>query len=171
MCVISNCNGSQCSRCGECCAMCIPITRKEEKHIREYIKNNNITPENLFTEESMYSSCCFYDRKNKCCKIYPVRPNICRSFKCNRNEEELEKEKIKNHKIAYWNHIGDDGEIKHFTSFDLLFYNDPEPIIQLLYREFCDKNGNMTMESFERMKNMMRKVGLEELAEALHAEE
>lgn len=34
-----------CSRCGECCAACLPITRKEEKSIKEYIAKNSIEPE------------------------------------------------------------------------------------------------------------------------------
>ena len=36
----------KCSKCGNCCSSLIPITRKEEKRIREYIKkivlNQNI---------------------------------------------------------------------------------------------------------------------------------
>lgn len=34
-----------CSRCGECCAATLPITKTEEKKIKEYISKNNIEPE------------------------------------------------------------------------------------------------------------------------------
>ena len=92
-----NCNNycdscGNCTRCGECCAACLPITRKEEKRIKEYVKQNNIEPEFFQTEKDINLNCCFYDRTNKICKIYEVRPNICRSFKCNRNIFKLDKE-------------------------------------------------------------------------------
>ena len=74
-----------CTRCGQCCAAMLPITRKEEKNIRDYIQKNNIEPEFFQKSNDMNLQCCFYDRTNKICKIYEVRPNICRTFKCNRN--------------------------------------------------------------------------------------
>ena len=91
-----------CSRCGECCAAALPITKAEEKRIKEYISKNNIEPEFFQNDESINLQCCFYDRTNKTCKIYEVRPSICRTYKCNKSIEEIEKEKEEAHK----KHIG-----------------------------------------------------------------
>lgn len=161
----NTCNGN-CSRCGSCCGIGIPITRKEEKTIREYIKQNNIQKENLFNEvtNTFYCSCCFYDRKNKLCKIYPVRPSICKSFKCNRNPEQLEKEKVINHKRSYWNHMGDDGQIKHITTFDLLFYDDPVPLIRLITHKF---NGKITKKDWKAICEFLIEQGHKELVKSM----
>lgn len=167
----NNCNGKECSRCGDCCAFSIPITRKEEKRIKEYIIQNNIEPENLFENNDFYCRCCFYDAKNKLCKIYPVRPNICRSYKCNRNEEELEKEKVINHEKSYWNHIGKDDKLRHLTSFDLLFYNNPKPLLALLFNTWKDNNEGMSKERFEQIKKVLYEYDLGYLASSLEINE
>lgn len=166
---VNNCCGDNCSRCGHCCTMCIPISRKEEKCIRNYIKENNIEPEDIITDDTFYVRCCFYDAENKCCKIYPVRPAICRSYKCNRNEDDLEREKIVNHNRAYWNHIGADGKIHNITSFDMLFYNNPEPLLRLMLYEMCG-GKSPTMADFIRIKKLLREFGLSDLADSLIAE-
>lgn len=159
------CKNHECSRCGQCCAICIPITREEEKRIRNYVKENNIQPENLFENDNFYVTCCFYDRKNKCCKIYPARPNICQSFKCDRNENELEREKIDNHLRAYWNHIDYDDEISNLTTFDLLFYNDPRPLLEYLFRVAIP--GEINEQKFEKVKEFLIDCGQKELAYSL----
>ena len=43
----------KCTRCGECCAAFLPITRKEEKRIKKYVKQNNIEPEFFQTEKDI----------------------------------------------------------------------------------------------------------------------
>ena len=54
-----------CSRCGNCCSAMIPLTRKEEKQIRNYIKENQIAPEFFQNENNINLQCCFYDREKK----------------------------------------------------------------------------------------------------------
>lgn len=157
----TDCNGN-CSRCGNCCTMAIPITRKEEKRIRKYIIENNIFPENLIENNNFYANCCFFDRKNKCCKIYSVRPQICKTFKCNRDEEQLELEKIKNHNKAYWNCIDKRG-IHNVTTFDLLFYDNPEPLLRLLISQMNVK----TKSDYEKMLIFLEKTNQHELAKSL----
>ena len=158
---VNTCN-VKCSRCGQCCTIGIPITKEEELTIREYITKNNIKPENLFEGDNFYAFCCFYDRKNHKCKIYDVRPGICRSFQCNRNYKELEKEKIKNHKRAFWNYMDDNGEISNFTTFDLLFYDNPKPLLQLIFSQI---DGPLTKEKYIAAVEKMKKWGLSELVE------
>lgn len=159
------CDNHKCSRCGECCGIAIPITKKEEKRIRIYIQENDVKPENLFENNNFYAKCCFYDRKNKCCKIYPARPGICRSFKCDRKENELEKEKEEKHMRAYWNHVDSNGNLKNLTTFDLLFFNNPRPLLELLFRVVVP--GAMDEKKYERVKNILINCGQEELANSI----
>lgn len=52
----------KCTGCGACCSTLLPVSGKEIKEIRRYIKKNHI-------QEQQHN--------------YPVRPEICRSFMCN----------------------------------------------------------------------------------------
>ena len=153
-----------CSRCGSCCGMGIPISRKEEKRIRDYIKENNIMPESLYEDNNFYAICCFYDRKNKKCKIYDVRPKICQSFKCDRAVSTILKERDINQRNAYWNQIDKQGNIHHMTSFDLLFYNDPKPILQYITSVISGKNDET---KYGKIIEFLKLVDLEELADSL----
>lgn len=155
-----------CTRCGECCAASLPITRQEEKRIKEYVKQNNIEPESFQTEKDINLNCCFYDRTNKICKIYEVRPSICRSFKCNRDIKELEKEKEENHRRAYWNKLID-GEITNLTDMRLLFYDDPRSLIGNII--YIITNGTMqcNKKQFNFIKTILITNGLEQLAESI----
>ena len=163
----TDCFGN-CSRCGNCCTISIPITKEEESTIRKYIKKNNIKPVNLFENGNFYAYCCFYDRKNHKCNIYDVRPSICKSFKCNRDMNDLEKEKVENHKRAYWNHIDENNEIKNITTFDLLFYDDPRPLLTLMFRMNADENGNIDEKKYKTVLEQLEKWGQSELAKSLH---
>jgi Fe-S-cluster containining protein len=158
-----------CSRCGECCAALIPMSRREEKRIRDYIKEHNIQPEFFQDGENINLQCCFYDRKNKVCKIYKVRPTICRSFKCDRNITDLENERDANHQVAYWNKISNN-ETKHLTDMRLLFYNDPRSLVSNMI--FAVTKGTMkcTKEQFEFIKRYIAKCGQPELAKCLEGE-
>lgn len=155
-----------CSKCGNCCAAMIPITRKEEKRIKEYIKNNQITPESFQIGNNMNLQCCFYDRENKKCKIYEVRPNICRSFKCNRKESELNKERDNNHKKAYWNNITN-GKESNITDMRLLFYNDPRSLLANIIYTITNGRMECNEQQFEFIKKFLIASGQEELARCL----
>lgn len=120
------CNG-QCSRCGNCCMPVIPLTIAEYKKIKTYILKNNITKVNPFDGNNFYCLCPFYDRDNKCCKIYSVRPAVCRDFKCDLPLKVIEDNRIYYDKIADINGNHSD----RFIPLDLLFYDDPT--ITLMY--------------------------------------
>ena len=155
-----------CSRCGQCCAATIPLTRKEEKRIREYIKQNNIEPEAFQTKTDMNLQCCFYDRKNKLCKIYEVRPSICRSFKCNRDINQLLQERDINHEKAYWNNITN-GEESHLTDMRLLFYDDPRSLIGNILFRITNGTMKVTKDDFKFMKEYLRNNGYAELVNCM----
>lgn len=158
-----------CSRCGNCCAAMIPLTREEEKYIREYINKNKIEPENFQINKNINLQCCFYDRKNKKCKIYEVRPRICRSFKCNKEESILNKERDNNHRRAYWNNITD-GKENHITDMRLLFYGDPRSLLANLIYTITEGTMECNKEQFEFIKRYLLKNGQKELAKCISGE-
>ena len=81
----------QCSNCGGCCSNYLPVSESDLKKIRKYIKKYNIHDmrEDLPAQVTIDMRCPFRDEKNLKCVIYPVRPQICRSFICNMNEKNI----------------------------------------------------------------------------------
>lgn len=81
------CNG-KCSGCGQCCGDILYLSKKEIKEIDKYIKKHNIkaTSKSIMVEYD--NTCPFRDNENKICKVYEVRPQICRVFKCDKSPEE-----------------------------------------------------------------------------------
>jgi Fe-S-cluster containining protein len=77
---------NKCSRCGSCCGLFIPVTKKEIKIIREYVKEKNIRPESRINGNTIELRCPFLNLKEHKCNIYEVRPFVCRDFKCNRKD-------------------------------------------------------------------------------------
>ena len=80
------CNG-KCTGCGECCSNALPMTDKEIEIIRKYIKRYNIKEtKHVFPliNHVFDLTCPFLDNNKSCekCKIYEVRPRICRDFIC-----------------------------------------------------------------------------------------
>lgn len=168
---IKNCcdSSGNCSRCGNCCAALLPFTRKEEKRIREYIKENNIKPSSFNNGQIINLNCCFYDIENKICKIYEVRPKICRTFKCNRNFSVLLKERDNNQSKAYWNQIVDNLP-KNLTDMRLLFYGDPRSLVGNIIYTVTNGNMECNVEQFEVVKKMLRNGGQEELVNCMEVE-
>lgn len=95
------CNG-QCSCCGQCCGDILHLSRKEIKRIRQYVKDHKIQPtaKNIFVAYD--NTCPFRDNVNKQCKIYEVRPDICREFICNLKKEDIynNRERNNNSRLA-----------------------------------------------------------------------
>lgn len=82
----------KCSNCGNCCSNLLPISSKEIDTIRRYIKKHNIIEQrNRYPLASLTLdlTCPFRSEAEKGCLIYPVRPEICRSFQCNYKKEDL----------------------------------------------------------------------------------
>lgn len=77
----------KCSGCGRCCSDFLPVSAKEIKEIRRYVKKHRIQEQkhNYPSTVKFDLTCPFLDdskEKDKC-MIYSVRPEICRSFICN----------------------------------------------------------------------------------------
>lgn len=92
----------KCSNCGNCCNDIIPLTNSDINRIKNYIKKNNIKPcnhsANFLLNPTLDAVCPFRDEENMKCTIYPVRPDICRSFTCHNFFENFEKRYAKLYK-------------------------------------------------------------------------
>lgn len=100
-------NGS-CSNCGNCCTELLPLTNEEVKLIKAYVKEKHIKPySDIFfrynDKESTNLMCPFRDFEEKKCRIYEVRPKICRLFKCNQDMRLVNAHKENAHKKAQYN--------------------------------------------------------------------
>ena len=78
----------ECSNCGECCGAILPVTGKELKAIRRYVKKHHIKPVRHgmmgMTNQAIDLTCPFRDNTARKCLIYEVRPWICREYRCDK---------------------------------------------------------------------------------------
>ena len=81
----------KCSGCGGCCSNLLPMSQKEVDVIHRYIKKHHIKEcKHLLpvATPALDMTCPFLDTGKSCekCRIYPVRPEICKQFICD-NEQ------------------------------------------------------------------------------------
>lgn len=77
--------GGKCSQCGACCSSLLPLSDREIRKIRAYIKRHHVMPVRHSEDDSVIDGVCpFCDtsKEREKCRIYKVRPNICRRFIC-----------------------------------------------------------------------------------------
>ena len=154
------CKNHQCSRCGECCTTNIPMTKKEVSHIRDYLNEHPDVKQRAYDNKpikgnNIYLKCCFYVDNE--CLIYPVRPLICKQFKCDQCEKTMLLNRENAHKKAYYNRIDD---LSTFTDMREIFFNDSTTVI------YSIAHGIGTMDVNE-IKDFTIKMGRPELAELL----
>lgn len=134
----TNCVNGKCVGCGNCCTELLPLTLKEVETIRNYVKENKIKPySEIFFEyngvPSMNLMCPFRDLDTKTCRIYEVRPNICRQFKCNQDTRVIEKNKLIAHNKAKYNHIkAKTDNISNVASMRELIYGNKLDTLRLI---------------------------------------
>ena len=80
-------DNGKCTGCGACCSNLLPMTDKEIEVIHRYIKKHNIKERKRILPLSkpvLDLTCPFLDesKKGEKCRIYKVRPAICRCFLC-----------------------------------------------------------------------------------------
>lgn len=133
----------KCSNCDECCIEFLPLTKGEVETIRQYVQKHNIPEQRHFNGKDLYLTCPFRDSKNKRCSVYPVRPWICRKFRCNQSKKEIEDNKIKAHRRAFYNHMepGEEGAY-NIASLHGLIYHDYEWEASALWG-ICDKDTKL----------------------------
>lgn len=160
---INYCVKGNCSNCGNCCTELIPLTITEVKLIKAYVKEKNIKPYSdvFFKYENKHSTnlmCPFRDFDNKKCKIYEVRPKICRLFKCNKSLKEIETHKNKAHNKANYNKCKNKNEpIYKVYSMRELIYEDKLDTLRIIVGNVLRVNKPINVESIEiLMKNFGR---------------
>ena len=77
----------KCSGCGNCCSNLLPMTKKEIKRIKRYIREHKIKEQKVLAvyANPLVDLTCPFMRKDVAkdrCMIYPVKPEICTFFKC-----------------------------------------------------------------------------------------
>lgn len=157
--VINHCDkNGNCSRCGDCCTPFLPTTKNEIKTIREYLKRHPNIMEQVENTPQQITMCCFYDREKKECMIYEVRPQICRSFKCNLSKEKIFLNKEFINKKAFYNTL----DPRTITDFRELFFNCSSAVaFAILYHLDFDK---------EKAKDFCKFIGKEYLIEEIDKE-
>lgn len=105
------CKGN-CSGCGNCCGDILHLSKNEIKKIAKYVKQNKIEATSRNILIAYDNTCPFRDNKDKKCKIYEIRPEICRVYKCDKTPEEVYRNREFNN------------ERKLPRSMRSLFYND-----------------------------------------------
>ena len=86
--------------------------------------------------------CCFFDQKEKKCRIYDARPYVCRNFLCS-NKDWKERRTMYESRAKYNSTINK----TIMASFDDLIYYDYEPLLFMIKSMFC-KDGKMEVEQF-----------------------
>lgn len=110
----------KCSGCGECCSDLLPMSEREVRRIKTYIKKNGIKEQRHNAASGIDMTCPFRDRVNRKCLIYPVRPEVCREFVCNCDKDKMLKKRNSFHRkypaVAMRNKFfGSTEEIKYLT--------------------------------------------------------
>lgn len=82
----------KCSNCGACCSDTPCVTKEETRRIAKWLASNEVKPFPVVKGGTVLrANCPFRDDVNKRCLIYPVRPLVCRTFKCNMGNKGAEK--------------------------------------------------------------------------------
>ena len=84
----------KCTQCGACCSNYLPMTQKEIAVIHRFVKKHSVKEfRHLFPVSSGYfdMTCPFMDdsKLKEKCRIYPVRPEICKQFICSKEKKPL----------------------------------------------------------------------------------
>ena len=88
----------KCSGCGACCTHRLVMSEREFKRIINYVKTKRIQPyRNIIPTVLPHIdiTCPFRDNTANICRIYAVRPMICRIFKCDLSSAEIRAKMIK----------------------------------------------------------------------------
>lgn len=149
--VVKNyCEGKQCSNCGECCTDILPLTKKEMRNIRSYIRKHNVKENVYMDEDTIDFRCPFYVKDSeKHCSIYPVRPEICRRFKCNQSSSYIELNKAMLSLHAYYNKFYNGSYHHSFITLHNLFYKNYEYELQAIF-SLCNNNRDMAQTFINR---------------------
>lgn len=82
----------KCTQCGACCSRYLPMTQKEADVIHRFVKKHDIKEfKHLFpvSNDTFDMTCPFMDdsKQKEKCRIYSVRPEICKQFICSKEKK------------------------------------------------------------------------------------
>lgn len=69
-----------CAKCGACCSTFLPLTAKEIKRLRSWVKKHSYKPTSVL--DALDITCPFLDKDTARCACYEIRPEVCRVFLC-----------------------------------------------------------------------------------------
>jgi len=87
---------NECVCCGRCCDDYLPITNEEIEVIDEYLKKNKLRAQkskyeiHIDGKLAFAPGCPFRNNRTNKCKIYDIRPAICRKYQCDKSVEEID---------------------------------------------------------------------------------
>ena len=82
----------ECSQCGACCSSLLPMTDKELRDLKKYVRKHHIKPViHCFptVEPAIDFTCPFRDDIQRKCLVYEARPEICRKFRCDKPKKHI----------------------------------------------------------------------------------
>lgn len=85
-------DNGKCTQCGACCSNYLPMTQKEIATIHRFVKKHDIKEfKHLFpvSNDTFDMTCPFMDdsKQKEKCRIYSVRPEICKQFICSKEKK------------------------------------------------------------------------------------
>lgn len=85
-------DNGKCTQCGACCSNYLPMTQKEIATIHRFVKKHGIKEfRHLFpvSNDTFDMTCPFMDdsKQKEKCRIYSVRPEICKQFICSKEKK------------------------------------------------------------------------------------
>lgn len=85
-------DNGKCTQCGACCSNYLPMTQKEVDVIHRFVKKHDIKEfKHLFpvSNDTFDMTCPFMDdsKQKEKCRIYSVRPEICKQFICSKEKK------------------------------------------------------------------------------------
>lgn len=165
--VDKTCN-HQCSRCGQCCGLFLPITEKEIHVVKDYVEKNNIEPVERINKMTgaFEAHCCFLDKVNHKCLIYPVRPYVCRAFKC--DHKDWRKKRDEYDKRGKYNSI----HSKQITlaTFDDKIYGNYNPILRFILSVCYEETGSLDSDLILQALKSFNRLDLLEHFDAIDTE-
>lgn len=90
-------DNGRCVGCGQCCSDLLPVSAKEIKEIKRYIKKHRIAEQKHFipTADGLQFdlTCPFRSDSERKCLIYKLRPAVCKDFKCDNTSKGIKANK------------------------------------------------------------------------------
>lgn len=78
----------KCSDCGQCCCDAICVTPAEVRRIAKYVRSHIVNAFPIaISNGNARASCPFRNEGLKRCEVYPVRPLICKTFRCGMGDD------------------------------------------------------------------------------------